>query len=169
MVSPADVRASRDFNGLICPAPAEALSERKRQFSELSSPRRFAFRVAPLHAPLAEEELRADQVEVLRLRCHSRAKQTLWAPPPLQAVAPNDMPRLASGSTASIARPAPRPTWLSRERRLCRLAARFRLAAASRPVGAQSPSFPRPAVLRARGRLAPSALSEFALMWVSTF
>src|SRR5262249_36713564 len=76
MVSPADVRASRDFNGLICPAPAEALSERKRQFSELSSPRRFAFRVALLHAPLAEEELRADPVEVLRLRCHSRAK--LW-------------------------------------------------------------------------------------------
>jgi len=42
----------------------------------LSSPRRFAFRVAPLHAPVAEEEVRADPVEVLRLRCHSRAK--LW-------------------------------------------------------------------------------------------
>src|SRR5215813_12845711 len=60
MVSPADVPASRDFNGLICPAPANALSERKRQFSELSSLRRFAFRVATLHALVAEEEVRAD-------------------------------------------------------------------------------------------------------------
>jgi hypothetical protein len=76
MVSPADVPASRDFNGLICPAPANALSARKRQFSELSSLRRFAFRVATLHALVAEEEVRADPVEVFRLRCHSRAK--LW-------------------------------------------------------------------------------------------
>jgi hypothetical protein len=76
MVSPADVPASRDFNGLICPAPANALSERKRQFSELSSLRRFAFQVATLHALVAEEEVRADPVEVFRLRCHSRAK--LW-------------------------------------------------------------------------------------------
>ena len=68
--------ASRDFNGLICPAPANALSERKRQFSELSSLRRFAFRVATLHALVAEKEVRADPVEVFRLSCHSRAK--LW-------------------------------------------------------------------------------------------
>src|SRR5262245_61750440 len=74
MVSPADVPASRDFNGLICPAPANALSERKRQFSELSSLRRFAFRVATLHALVAEEEVRADPVEVFRLRCHSRLR-----------------------------------------------------------------------------------------------
>jgi hypothetical protein len=76
LVSPVDVPASRDFNGLICPAPANALSERKRQFSELSSLRRFAVRVATLHALVAEEEVRADPVEVFRLRCHSRAK--LW-------------------------------------------------------------------------------------------
>ena len=68
--------ASRDFNGLICPVPANALSERKRQFSELSSLRRFAFRVATLHALVAEKEVRADPVEVFRLSCHSRAK--LW-------------------------------------------------------------------------------------------
>jgi hypothetical protein len=65
--------AGRD---LACPAHTNRAFEHKRQFPGLSSPRRFAFRVAPLHALVAEEEVRADPVEVFRLRCHSRAK--LW-------------------------------------------------------------------------------------------
>jgi len=43
MVSPAGVPASYDFNSLICPSRTKAAFEHKRQFPELSSPRRFAF------------------------------------------------------------------------------------------------------------------------------
>jgi hypothetical protein len=43
MVSPADVPASYDFNSLICPSRTKAAFEHKRQFPELSSPRRFPF------------------------------------------------------------------------------------------------------------------------------
>jgi hypothetical protein len=45
--------------------------------------------------------------------------QMLWAPLPLPAVAPNDVLRLASASTASIARPAP-PRQRHGQHRCCR-------------------------------------------------
>src|SRR5262249_27069309 len=48
--------AARD---LVCPARTNRGFEHKRQFPGLSSPRRFAFRVAPLNALVAEEEVRA--------------------------------------------------------------------------------------------------------------
>src|SRR5262249_15074959 len=46
--------AGRD---LACPARTNRGFEHKRQFPGLSSPRRLAFRVAPLHALVAEEEV----------------------------------------------------------------------------------------------------------------
>jgi hypothetical protein len=80
----------------------------------------------------------------------------LWAPLPLQAVAPNDVLRLASASTAPIARPA-RPQQRPQARRRTRLSTIAAIRVAVR-------GFPN----RLRMSTAPSALAAATRVSIGT-